>query len=51
MDAVQQSTSDDVHMSQREGPSSHLPVTSYTAPSGITKQATSKSATASDRIK
>lgn len=37
-------------MSQSSGPSVQRCATSYTAPSGITRHATSRSATASDRI-
>lgn len=51
IDAVQQRTSLDVHISHNSGPSDHSRDTSYTAPKGITKQATSKSATAKDKIK
>lgn len=50
MEAVQHSTSPEVHMSQSSGPSVQRCATSYTAPSGITRHATSRSATASDRI-
>lgn len=50
IDAVQQRTSPEVHMSHSSGPKVHRWATSYTAPNGITKQATSKSATASDKI-
>lgn len=51
IDAVQQSTSLDVHISHNSGPSDHSRDTSYTAPRGITRQATNKSATANDKIK
>lgn len=51
MDAVQHSTSEAVHMSQSSGPSVHWRLTSQTAPRGMTRQATSRSATARDRIK
>lgn len=50
MEAVQHSTSPEVHMSHSSGPSVQRCATSYTAPSGITRHATSRSATASDRI-
>lgn len=49
--AVQHSTSLLVHISHSSGPNFHSLDISYTADNGITRQATSKSATASDRIK
>lgn len=51
MDAVQQSTSLEVHISQSSGPRVHSWLTSYTAPRGITRQATRRSATASDSMR
>lgn len=51
IEAVQHRTSLEVHMSQRSAPSRHSLDTSYTAPSGITRQATRRSATASDNIR
>ncbi|KAH9408699.1 hypothetical protein TYRP_010967 [Tyrophagus putrescentiae] len=48
MEAVQQSRSNDVQMSQRKVPSVQLCVISEKAPRGITRQATIRSATASE---
>lgn len=51
IDAVQQRTSNDVQRSHSSGPNFHSLDISYTADNGITRHATSKSATASDKIK
>lgn len=51
IDAVQQRTSNDVQRSHSSGPNFHSLETSYTADNGITRHATSRSATASDKIK
>lgn len=48
--AVQHSTSLLVHISQSSGPSFHSLDISYTADSGMTRHATSRSATARERI-